>query len=203
MIATLPRAMASAGVLGALVVAAAAASHLAHTHAALQAHRHVPAAMAQRRVPALVAVVIRGDLYVTRADGSARRRLTGDRHATSPRLSPTQRQVAYVDTSRSHKGASPYLTTGDVWIVAVDSPRARRLTAAPVADLATPFWSPDGRRLAFYEGTAVVICVVATDRCTSVLRSSQGARWDSRAPGIAWSPDGRRIAVALPYYRPV
>jgi hypothetical protein len=49
-----------------------------------------------------------------RAHGSARRRLTGDRRATSPRLSPTQRQVAYVDTSRSPNGASPYLTTGDM-----------------------------------------------------------------------------------------
>src|SRR5918911_5093231 len=110
MMAKLPRSMASAGVLGALVVAAAAAPHPAHTHAAQHAHRHVPAAMAPRHMPALVAVVIRGDVYVIRADGSARRRLTGDHHATSPRLSPTQRQVAYVDTSRSHNGANPYLT---------------------------------------------------------------------------------------------
>src|ERR671934_132090 len=201
MIAKLPRSMASAGVLGALLVAAAAAPHLAlaHTHAALHAHRHVSAAMAPRHMPALVAVVIRGDVSVIRADGSARRRLTGDRHATSPRLSPTQRQVAYVDTSRSHNAASPYPTMGDVWVVAVRSPRARRLTAAPVAELATPSWSPDGRRLAFYTGTAIAVCVVATDRCTNVLHSSHGARWDSSAPGIAWSPDGRRIAVALPY----
>jgi dipeptidyl aminopeptidase/acylaminoacyl peptidase len=198
MVAKLPRLIVGAGVLGALLVAAAAAPHPAHTHAALHAYRHVPATMALRRMPAVVAVVIRGDVYVIRADGSARRRLTGDRHATSPRLSPTQRQVAYVDTSRSHKSASPYPTTGDAWVVAVDSPRARRLTAAPVADLATPFWSPDGRRLAFFAGTAITVCVVATDRCTSVLRSSHGARWDSSA-GIAWSPDGRRIAVALPY----
>jgi Tol biopolymer transport system component len=68
-----------------------------------------------------------------------------------------------------------------------------------VADLGTLSWSPDGRRLAFYAGTAVAVCVVATDRCTNALRSSHGARWDSSAPGIAWSPDGRRIAVALPY----
>jgi Tol biopolymer transport system component len=149
-------------------------------------------------MPALVAVVIRGDVYVIRADGSARRHLTGDHHATSPQLSPMQRQVAYVDTSRSHKGASPYPTMGDVWVVALRSSYARRLTAAPVADLATPFWSPDGRRLAFYEGTAIAVCVVATDRCTNVLRRSHGARWDSGA-SIAWSPDGRRIAVALPY----
>jgi dipeptidyl aminopeptidase/acylaminoacyl peptidase len=135
---------------------------------------------------------------VIRADGSARRLLTGDRHATSPQLSPTQRPVAYVDTVRSHKGASPYPATGDVWVGAVRSPRARRLTAAPVADLGTLSWSPDGRRLAFYEGTAVAVCVVATNRCTSVLRSSHGARWDSNA-SIAWWPDGRRIAVALPY----
>ena len=148
MVATLPRSMASAGVLRALLVAATA-PHPAHSHAALHAYRHVLAAMAPRRMPALVAVVIRGDVYVMRADGSARRRLTGDHHATSPRLSPTQRQVAYVDTSRSHKGASPYPTTGDVWVVAVRSPRAHRLTAAPVADRATPSWSPDGRRLAF------------------------------------------------------
>jgi Tol biopolymer transport system component len=158
--------------------------------------------MAPRRMPALVAVVIRGNVYVIRADGSARRRLTGDRHAMSPQLSPTQRQIAYFDTVRSHKGVSPYPTTGDVWVVAVRSSHARRLTAAPVADLVTPFWSPDGRRLAFYAGPAIAVCVVATDRCTSVLRSSHGARWDSRAPGIGWSPDGRRIAAALPYTGP-
>ena len=34
-----------------------------------------------------------------------------------------------------------------------------------------------------------------------MLRSSHGARWDSNA-SIAWSPDGRRIAVALPYTGP-
>src|SRR5918912_62031 len=76
--------------------------------------------------------------------GGARRRLTGDRRATDPQLSPTQRQIAYFDTVRSHKGVSPYPTTGDVWVVAVDSPRARRLTTAPVADRTMPSWSPDG-----------------------------------------------------------
>jgi dipeptidyl aminopeptidase/acylaminoacyl peptidase len=197
------RARGAAGLLGALVVAAAAtpAPAPAHTHAALRAHRHVSAAMAPRRVPAVIAVVIHGNVYVIRADGSARRRLTGDRHATSPQLWPTQRQVAYVDTSRSHKGMSEYLTTGDVWVVAVRSSHAHRLTAAPVADLTTPSWSPDGRRLAFYAGTAIAVCVVAADRCTTMLRSSHGARWD-RSASIAWSPDGRRIAVALPYIGP-
>src|SRR2546423_343124 len=121
MVATLLRSLASAGVLGALVVAAAAtpAPAPAPTHAALRAHRHVVAAVAPRRVPALIAVVIHGNVSVILADGRARRRLTGDRHATSPQLSPTQRQVAYVDTSRSHKGMSEYLTTGDIWVVAV------------------------------------------------------------------------------------
>jgi len=204
MVARPPRSIASAGVLGALVAAAAVTPHLApaHSHAALHAQRHVPAAMAPRRMPALVAVVIRGDVYVIRADRSARRRLTGDRHATSPRLSPTQRQIAYVDTVRSHKGANPYPTMGDVWVVAVRSSQARRLTAAPVADLGTPSWSADGRRLAFYEGTAIAVCVVATDRCTSVLRSSHGARWDvaAMAPaGIRMPPSpGRPMAAASP-----
>jgi hypothetical protein len=168
MVETLPRSFASAGVLGALLVAAAAAPHPAHTHAARHAPRHVPAAMAPRRMPALVAVVIRGNVYVIRADGSARRRLTGDRHAMSPQLSPTQRQIAYFDTVRSHKGVSPYPTTGDVWVVAVRSSHARRLTAVPEADLATPSWLPDGRRLAFYAGTAIVVCVVvAADQCVT------------------------------------
>ena len=50
MVATLPRSMASAGVLGALLVAAAAAPHLAHTHAARHAHPpKTPLAPACRR----------------------------------------------------------------------------------------------------------------------------------------------------------
>jgi Tol biopolymer transport system component len=125
-------------------------------------------------------------LYVSRADGSERRRLTLDTgHHRAPRWSPDGSRIAF------------YGDLGDgslsVWTIAADGSRLTRLSI-PSDTAAYPVWSPDGRQVA---------CTSPQERWRIIDVAPDGLRRAVRefqARGgfepHRWSPDGRSIAGA-------
>jgi Tol biopolymer transport system component len=108
-------------------------------------------------------------------DGSSRRRLAPLGPYSGYALAPDGRRIA-----------AGVFEGGSYRLVVVDG--ARRLELGPVAAGMVPRWSPDGTRIAFFRGDALV---VADATSGAVALSVAG----DLAP-LAWSPDGRRLAAA-------
>jgi dipeptidyl aminopeptidase/acylaminoacyl peptidase len=113
-----------------------------------------------------------------RPDGSGRRRIPIPRleNVALPRWSPTGRWILF------EEGTAAGVFT---WRVRPDGTGARRLVEGSRYS-----WAPSGRRFAYTDGPNV----------WSVRADGKGRRLLARGPtdsvvaGIAWSPDGRRIA---------
>jgi Tol biopolymer transport system component len=123
-------------------------------------------------------------IYVMRADGSSLRRLTRGSHDDFPAWSPDGRKLAFVRSVITGGKA-----TSDVFVVNVDGSGLRRLV--PGAEFMD--WSPDGRRLAF-------VRIVGDVETVFVANAGGGAAQSvTTVPdfaGLAWSPNGTRIAYA-------
>ncbi|WOD37798.1 DPP IV N-terminal domain-containing protein [Nodosilinea sp. E11] len=112
---------------------------------------------------------------------------------SAPFLSPDGSQVAYV-------------TNQHIFVAGLDGSRARRITQTPgvYGAAGSPLaWSPDGTRLAFYEGNYPfqrlnVVGVDGGDR--RVL--TPAADFQIYRSRLFWSPDGRYIAFYRPHNPP-
>ncbi|HSM80110.1 MAG TPA: DPP IV N-terminal domain-containing protein [Nodosilinea sp.] len=113
---------------------------------------------------------------------------------SAPYLSPDGQRVAYVHNQH-------------LFVAELDGSRSQRLTQTPgtYGAAGSPLaWSPDGTRLAFYEGNYPfqrlnVIGVDGSDR--RVLTPEPNAQiYRSR---LFWSPDGRYIAFYRPHNPPL
>jgi TolB protein len=148
-----------------------------------------------------VAYLRGGDIYV--ATGTTQKALTTDHRSSRPRWSPDGKRIAY-------------LTANTLWVVNADGSGKRRLAPAAVGAAS---WSPDGRWLAFpgpdCNGVTDVLKVAAAGgRAVSMLPTAPCAGKPGRADqiggiqttggtlaqrmkrenGVAWSPDGKKIA---------
>jgi Tol biopolymer transport system component len=137
-----------------------------------------------------------GEIYVMNADGSGQR-LVVARPSTeewSPEWSPTGRTIAFVTDRDGNR---------EIYAMNVDGSGQRNLTRSPQRDGEDGqrfLWSPDGSRIAFAsnrDGNTEVYVMNA---------DGSGQRRVTRSPAfdepLAWSPDGRRLAVRHEGLRP-
>jgi len=168
---------------------------------AVQTRRCVYAATGTSAPP--LAVAIDGDIYVVRADGSARQRLTAYGRNSSPRISPHATLIAYLSLPRGVTPSENQPGTHNVWIVPTDGrpdgSSAYRLTATDLhADRGSLAWSPDGHHLAFYHGASIVVCAIPQRTCAPAYRLRASDPNPFAGTAFAWAPDSHRLAVALP-----
>lgn len=118
------------------------------------------------------------ELWVMRADGTGRRRITHDAFADfGPSLSPDGRTIAFSSVRIRHHAA-------EIFTIDTRTRRIRRLTNSG-ADDSDPDFSPEGRRIAWAGPSG--IWVMNRDGSDKRRLSASGT-----AP--SWSPDGTQIA---------
>jgi len=197
------------------VLAAVGATGLPSAHQAvavargLPATRHVPSPRLGRAAAAqapLIAVALRGDIYVVPADGSAPpRRLTAYGYNSRPVLSPHGRLIAYLSLPPGALGNGGAHPSHNIWIVPVngasDGSSGYKITPTNLGvDRGGLAWAPDGRRLAYLLGNDQGTDLVVVDDQGHNRTTVQHVNRDAIEGGssVAWSPDSRRVAVASP-----
>jgi TolB protein len=131
-----------------------------------------------------------GDVWVVRADGTGRRRVTSaGGHDFDPSLSPDGRRVVF-RTSRGHYAPDPG-GTGVEGIFVADLDGSREREIQPRRGGLFPDWSPDGRRIA-------LSTLRADGTETIVTMAPDGSHvHDTGVVGgecAEWSPDSARLA---------
>ena len=126
----------------------------------------------------------REGIWVTNADGSARRRLTTRAGDGDPTWSPDGRRIAY-------RSSSP--TSFDLWVVPAAGGRAQPLLRTTQANELEPDWSPNGKRITFQSSRGSGIQIWVMSLSSKVARRLTSGR-ASFSPD--WAPDGRRIAFS-------
>jgi TolB protein len=122
------------------------------------------------------------DLWVMRADGSAKKRITHDRVADfEPAFSPDGRTLAF-----SSYRARPRVDA-EIWTIALRTGRLKRLTRNRAYD-SDPEFSPNGRRIVYCSARDVWVM----DRDGGHRRRLTTE--DGTECGPSWSPDGTQIA---------
>ncbi|PZQ63948.1 MAG: peptidase S9 family protein [Phenylobacterium zucineum] len=119
------------------------------------------------------------------------RDLFGLTQATDPQVRPDGSAIAYV---RAANDIMTDRTRRTIWLVDVKSGDQTPLEAGDDSYL-SPRWSPDGTRLAYVaagpNGAQLYVRWMATGRSARVASLEQ-------APGdIAWSPDGKTLAISM------
>ena len=134
------------------------------------------------------------DLWVVRANGEGRRRLTRRQGSDfEPRWSPSGRRVAFL----GHGPHVPDAPRGEIYVVNADGSALRRLTRNQAGD-SSPTWSPDGRKILYVRhaaqalGTSDLFVAPSAGGRSRRLTRTPACEWDPD-----WSPDGKRIVVAL------
>jgi dipeptidyl aminopeptidase/acylaminoacyl peptidase len=136
----------------------------------------------------------RGGIWVSRPDGTGRRRVTRAPRSgldDEPSWSPDGRRIVF---HREWEHGPSLDSTVDLYVVDLRTRRVMRLTHSPDSWEFEPDWSPDGTHVVFVRGEGgpddgLFVLEVASGRMTRLAR---GAVVETPR----WSPDGHRIAFA-------
>ena len=136
----------------------------------------------------------REDLFVMRADGSARRRLTDDDHRDrAPRWSPDGQRIGFY-SDRSGKY--------EIWSIDANGSDLRQVTHTTGGDVYYPIWSPDGARLLYQHRGAGNFLIDAdapwAEQSPERLAPDEAAIFTP----WSWSPDGSKLAGGLRRHGP-
>ncbi|MBU6367305.1 MAG: S9 family peptidase [Gemmatimonadetes bacterium] len=137
---------------------------------------------------------------VTVATRAAVQLTTGDYDDAAPRWSPDGTRLAFTS---EREGADPdRQNNSDVYVVeAVPGAAPRRLTTWAGPD-ASPVWSPDGRRIAYLQGSAPELSAY-TQNTLAVVSVEGGApqlvaaALDRDVSAVTWRPDGAALRFLL------
>lgn len=160
----------------------------------LTPERGQPAAAAEPRLKGRIvyASKVDGDyeLFLMRADGSRRRRLTNnDVDDLNPAWAPGGRRIVF---EREGKGGFGF---ANLFILSLNTDRVRTWVVTPNGDEGEPAWSPNGKWIAFRghggdDGSSLVAQRV--DRSETRVIASHS--YNDVYGDPAWSPDGRELA---------
>jgi Tol biopolymer transport system component len=145
-----------------------------------------------------VAYSVRTGIWVMKADGTHRLRLTRvrARQDFDPSLSPSGRYVVF--RTSCGKYLPDRLAIGLEGIFVVDSRTKREHPIHPPHGGLFPAWSPDGQVIAFstLRGAAPPETIQLFTPGGKKLRDLGGAGFPGVQEGLAWSPDGLKIAYS-------
>jgi len=156
-----------------------------------------PAAAAYPGHDGLILFARADQLYTVASGGGPVVKLTSDGRNLRGKWSPDGHRIAYVH--QVNDGAR------ELWVMNADGSGKRRLTASGTVG-GSPSWSPDGSRIV-YASRAGYLTVVASVGVKPVPRrmigyytncgECEGSLHEPIAADrfVAWSPDGKRIAV--------
>jgi len=147
-----------------------------------------------------LAFAVQGNVHILLPDSSTRQ-LTHGVNAALPALSPDGRTVAYYTGARD---AQTGIIRGPfaVWIAPTSpgsSQAPYRLTSATVADAqagAGLSWSPDGRRLAYFQAQTLIVQALPGSGSPIVLRPPDSLQFYGQH-AVSWSSDSRTLVAAL------
>jgi eukaryotic-like serine/threonine-protein kinase len=105
--------------------------------------------------------------------------------AAQPSFSPDGNQVAFSWNGEKQDNF-------DIYVKLIDSATPLRLTTDPAAD-SSPAWSPDGRSIAFERDTGNSVAVILIPAIGGPERELGRLSGGSK---VAWTPDGKWLAVA-------